>query len=204
MGDDHAAGPGALRGLNHSLPPALGNVTVDGSGGEIVFKADFTDAGVRDTHTATIDWGDGVSGPATLTESNGSGTVSGRHTYGAPGVYTINFTVVDDEGASVSRGVGITVGGGGLSNSPPTVLPGTYQTSEGGGSILVQFTDADSLDTHTSTIDWGDGSPATKKSARVSSNPKRLLAASAAPNPTSTAWPSVKSRSMRPTPRRRM
>jgi hypothetical protein len=45
-------------------------------------------------------------------------------------------------------------------NSPPSLQLSNYQTYEGGGSFSAEFADPDSLDTHTGTIDWGDGSPA--------------------------------------------
>ena len=69
--------------------------------------ADFTDQDTSDTHTATIDWGDGTSSscPAnssqcTITESNGSGTVIGTHSYAQAGVYTITLTVSDGNGGT--------------------------------------------------------------------------------------------------------
>src|SRR2546422_1750966 len=38
----------------------------------------FTDPGILDTHTGVFDWGDGSVSAATVTESNGSGTVRDR------------------------------------------------------------------------------------------------------------------------------
>ncbi|MFC1977957.1 PKD domain-containing protein [Chloroflexota bacterium] len=56
----------------------------------------FTDAGVLDTHTAMIDWGDGSPLEAGIvSESNGSGTVSGNHVYYVPASYRITVTATD-------------------------------------------------------------------------------------------------------------
>jgi hypothetical protein len=60
--------------------------------------AAFTDPGILDTHTGVFDWGDGTSSPALVTESNGSGSVSGGHAYTAVGVYTVALTVTDKDG----------------------------------------------------------------------------------------------------------
>ena len=59
--------------------------------------ASFTDAGVADTHTATIDWGDGtaVDGPSAVT-----GAVGGAHTYATAGTFTIRVCVTDDDGGT--------------------------------------------------------------------------------------------------------
>ena len=68
--------------------------------GEIVSlaPAQFTDPGIADTHAATIDWGDGTTGPGVLVESDGAGTVSGSHTYVDSGDFTIEVCVTDDDG----------------------------------------------------------------------------------------------------------
>jgi len=70
---------------------------------ELTFTGGFTDPGWEDTHTATWDYGDStpvVTGD--LTEENdepdSTGTVTGEHSYAAPGTYTVTLTVTDDEG----------------------------------------------------------------------------------------------------------
>ncbi|MCA9875207.1 MAG: hypothetical protein KC441_16165, partial [Anaerolineales bacterium] len=106
-------------------PQAIGStVTVSGA---------FNDPGTVDTHTATWNWGDGSAATSgTVTEANGSGTVSGSHAYTAAGVYTVNLTVTDKDG-----GVGMNifqyivvydastghVTGGGWINSPAGAYP---------------------------------------------------------------------------------
>ena len=59
----------------------------------------FTDPGILDTHIVSIDWGDLTTSAGTVTESNGSGSVRGSHTYTTPGVYTISMVVTDKDGA---------------------------------------------------------------------------------------------------------
>ena len=124
----------------------------------------FVDAGKVDTHTATVDWGDGSPlENATVFFSNGSGALGGTHTYADDGVYTVIVTVLDDDGGSDTESFDVTV-----NNVPPVVVPAPDQmVDEGqllnlsgiGAPPLALFVDAGKVDTHTATIDWGDGSP---------------------------------------------
>jgi hypothetical protein len=60
--------------------------------------ASFTDAGTLDSHTATVDWGDGTTSAATVTEQGGSGSFTATHAYAAAGIYRVVGTVTDDAG----------------------------------------------------------------------------------------------------------
>jgi PKD repeat protein len=91
-----------------SVYPAEDQETFEGTAISLDL-ATFTDPGWLDTHTATIDWGDGTVDVGTVTESNGNGTVSGSHTYGDNGNYTVTITVTDDDGDSDSAQFTVTV-----------------------------------------------------------------------------------------------
>jgi Ca2+-binding RTX toxin-like protein len=78
-------------------------------GQTVNYSLPFTDAGTADTHTASIDWGDGTSSTGVVTESAGVGTVTGSHVYTTSGNYTITFTVSDDDGASVTKTKAISI-----------------------------------------------------------------------------------------------
>jgi len=59
----------------------------------------FTDSGTLDTHTATINWGDGSSDAGILTEPDGGpGSVTGNHNYAWCGNYSITIEITDDDG----------------------------------------------------------------------------------------------------------
>ncbi|MCP4659236.1 MAG: hypothetical protein GY856_27820, partial [bacterium] len=66
--------------------------------------ASFTDPGTLDTHTATIDWGDGTVGDADVA----GGTVAGSHVYPDPGVYLVAVCVSDDDGGRGCGGFALT------------------------------------------------------------------------------------------------
>ena len=65
---------------------------------ELAFTGTFTDPGAADTHTATVDWGDGTVEALDVTAAAGGGTLAGRHTYAEAGRYAVAVTVADDDG----------------------------------------------------------------------------------------------------------
>jgi PKD repeat protein len=92
--------------LVNNVPPIVGTINISPSSVEInsaiTASAPFTDPGMKDTHVAVWNWGDGKSTSGKVTEINGSGTVTNTHTYTQAGIYTVTLSVTDNDG-----GVGI-------------------------------------------------------------------------------------------------
>ena len=115
-----------------NVAPTIDGVTLNPSanyvvGSPISLDVQFSDVGLTDTHSATIDWGDGVVDSGQVTESPGSGSASASHTFSTSGNYTIVVTVTDDDGDSDTASMTIFVAG------PPTASAGgPYSVAEGG------------------------------------------------------------------------
>lgn len=108
--------------------------------------------------SADIDWGDGNLSPGTIAVASGGGyTVTGRHTYGRFGTYTVTVTVDSLGGSSGTVTQSITVADAALTPFPSPVtaregipfngLVGSFRDANPGGRVS-EFT---------ATIHWGDG-----------------------------------------------
>ena len=135
-------------------PPAVTPEPSD-EGAEVTASAAFSDPGTLDTHTCTIDWGDGTVAAGTVA----SDACGGTHTYADNDSYTVEVCVTDndgDTGCADSEHV--------VENVPPSVDPPavTPEPSDEGSEVTASadFTDPGTLDTHTCTIDWGEGTVA--------------------------------------------
>ena len=171
-----------VNNLSPTVAVTLSNVSID-ENGSTTLSGTITDTGSLDTFTLSLNWGDVLSpnnaqsfslGTAALTEAanginwnpatrefslshqylddNGSGDASNS--------YTINVGVQDDDTDTGSISALVTV------NNVNPVLYGQTNTSPDCGhtfmgvdvvSIAAAFTDVGLLDTHSVSINWGDG-----------------------------------------------
>ncbi len=131
--------------------PVLGTPSITNGpvpdGANVHVAAGFTDAGTHDTHTASINWGDMATSNGVVTESNGSGSVSGDHSYSQAGLYTVTITLTDDNGGTSVQTTQVLV------NTPPTVSAGGPYAGSEGSQLLLQAS-ANDVDGDTLTYSW--------------------------------------------------
>lgn len=75
------------------------------TGANVAVAASLSDAGANDTHTCTIDWGDGSTTQGTVT----NGVCSGSHAYATYGTYDVTVTATDDDNGKGSDTVTVVV-----------------------------------------------------------------------------------------------
>jgi Ca2+-binding RTX toxin-like protein len=128
-------------------------VGIEGSATSI--SKDFTDADTNDTHTATIDWGDGNTSVGIVTKTTGgSGTVNGSHVYSDVGAHAVTVTVADNHGGTASDTLVATV-----ANVAPVITLNAVASinSQGEATLTGTVADPGTTDTFTVDINWGDG-----------------------------------------------
>ena len=120
--------------------------------------ADFTSGG----GSTTIDWGDGASGPGTVTQTGpGQFAVSGDHVYADEGGYPISVRILDDGGSTADAQATATIADAALAATGNPAFVSTNPVNH----TLATFTDEDPAATTadftsgggSTTIDWGDG-----------------------------------------------
>ena len=130
--------------------------------GEVVAleSATFTDQAI--SHTAEIDWGDGITEAGTVDEL--FGTVAGSHIYADNGIYTVTVRVSDTDsfGETGEDTFSVTVG-----NIAPSLTVAENQMVDEGTLLDITFTDPGFDNPHNTggelsesfffSVDWGDG-----------------------------------------------
>jgi hypothetical protein len=64
----------------------------------VTLNGSFTDDGIPDTHTAIVEWGDGMTSPATIDQI--AGTFTADHAYTTGGIFEVIVTLTDDDGGT--------------------------------------------------------------------------------------------------------
>jgi murein DD-endopeptidase MepM/ murein hydrolase activator NlpD len=124
--------------VNNVAPTVMAIGDMIDEGGNARVRATFTDPGTQDTHTATVNWGDGTGAqPVSLAQLTSTGVT---HVFGDNGVYAVVVTITDDDGGAGMAGVNVTV-----NNVAPTVTldvsgaidfpGGKYFVLEAGGTL---------------------------------------------------------------------
>jgi hypothetical protein len=115
--------------------------------------ATFVDPDPGQTHTATIDWGDGTPPEPAVVDPD-LGIVMGTHVYADNNVYPVTVQVVDSFGLPGDDTALLTI-----YNMSPVLYPIPTQMVPFGLPLELEeaFIDPGTLDTHTATIDWGEG-----------------------------------------------
>ncbi|MEX2172869.1 MAG: PKD domain-containing protein, partial [Pirellulaceae bacterium] len=111
------------------------------AGNSVNLSASFTDAGILDTHTATIAWGDGTTSAGVISIS---GSVVANHHYASGGMYPITLTLRDDDGAADVRTTTAYVTGVGVRDGVLQIV-GTDQSDQ----VVVNATGKGRIKVHT-------------------------------------------------------
>jgi len=122
--DDGGVATGSTQVIVENVAPMVdaGADTTITRGDTFMLTATFTDPGTVDTHTATIDWGDGTSAPGQVGED--TDTVSGSHEYTILNTYRVEVCVTDKDGAQGCDDLQLEVVGGRPSDPGPPDDPG--------------------------------------------------------------------------------
>ena len=168
--DDTGSGSDTETATVNNVAPTLvlDPVLAINEDGEATLTGTISDVGTLDTFTLDVDWGDPLSPDnveqytfeASATQSQ-SFTLTHQYLDDNPtgdpsNTYTISATVTDDDTGTGSDTETVTV-----NNVLPTVDAGADQLTDEGTivSFFGSFTDPGTLDTHTITWDYGDGTP---------------------------------------------
>jgi uncharacterized repeat protein (TIGR01451 family) len=156
--DDLGTANGTSTATVSNVAPFLTDVSlplVAAVDGEATLTATILDPGIDDTFDVIIDWGDGNTDEIPL--DAGTTDFEIVNTWAAPGTYTVNISISDDDGGNYQTTRSITI------NDNLLVLQNVAATSpvnEGSSVTLTgNIGDSNPLATLTLTVNWGEGSP---------------------------------------------
>ena len=106
--DDGGVGTDTMVVVVYNLPPIVdaGPDLISNEGVPVTFNATYSDPGVLDTHTVTVDWGDTTQDVYPIS----GGSFDGTHTYINKGTYEVLVTVTDDDDNDGVDTFNVTVG----------------------------------------------------------------------------------------------
>jgi uncharacterized repeat protein (TIGR01451 family) len=120
-----------------NVPPTVdaGTDTAIDEGSSFALAGAYADADAGDTHTVSVDWGDGTTTPYV---PSAAGVVDPAHAYPQQGTYEVKVTVTDSVGHVATDSVVVTV----RNVAPVVSLPASVEVDEGGNVTLAgSFTD---------------------------------------------------------------
>jgi hypothetical protein len=156
--------------VKNVAPEITANMPMEVDEGAMVeLSGAFADVGTLDTHTGTIDWGDGSQTVLGLGQLTAGGSIALDHVYADDGTYEVVVTIVDDDGSAGMQTLQVVV-----TNVHPTLMVVEDQEFEVGEQFeiidLATFTDPgfdNPLNPHEQPggshesfyfeIHWGDG-----------------------------------------------
>jgi uncharacterized delta-60 repeat protein len=136
----------------NNVAPTLSSLSLSAAtitaGNSVTFSGSVGDAGVADSHTLTINWGDGSSDTTIPMPAAGASPFSTQHQYTAPGSFTIAVSASDDDMGFVSdNSMTVTVNPALLPPNPPTNFNAVVTSARVGKKV-----------TYSASLTWGDNS----------------------------------------------
>lgn len=152
--DDSGTDAAARATLVKNVAPMVTAFTSDAvecgdkaEGDTVHVTGSFVDVGTKDTHTATIAWGDGATTTAMIVEAGGAGTIASEHIYASGGIFRIVVTLTDDDtGQTTARTFALITGVGILDGQLQVV--GTKQADD----VHINWTGRGTITAHASFI----------------------------------------------------
>ena len=93
----------------------------------ITVRVSYVDPGASDTHTCSVNWGNGrVTTGSIATPKNGARTCTAVSNYAGNGDFTITVTILDNGGAAAKVSIAVRIGSGSAGGSGTSGASGTF------------------------------------------------------------------------------